>query len=88
MTKDPDIESHIADSKVKIENAAPETIETERHIDRTQRALERSRELLEGARDPLQFKPKSKAATAAVEDPAGPAPEKLIVRKFKPKRRR
>ena len=53
MTKDPDIESHIAESKVKIENAAPETIETERHIDRTQRALERSRELLEGARDPL-----------------------------------
>jgi hypothetical protein len=87
MAKDPDMESHIAESKVKIENAAPETIETERHIDRTQRALERSRELLEGARDPLQFKPRSKAATAAVEDPAGP-PEKLVVRKFKPKRRR
>ena len=55
MPKDPIVESHIAQSKAKIEKAAPETAETERHIDRTQRALERSRELLNGFRDPLQL---------------------------------
>jgi hypothetical protein len=55
MAKDPIVESHIAESKAKIEKAAPETAETERHIDRTQRALERSRELLDVCRDPFHI---------------------------------
>ena len=55
MAKDPIVESHIAESKAKIEKAAPETAETERHIDRTQRALERSREILDVCRDPFHI---------------------------------
>lgn len=55
MTKDPIVESHIAQSKAKIEKAAPDTVTAERHIDRTQMALERSRELLNDLRDPFQL---------------------------------
>lgn len=55
MSKDPMIESHIAESRAKIEKAAPETVDAERHIDRTQQALARSRTLLERRRDPLQL---------------------------------
>jgi len=49
MAKDPIIESHIAQSRAKIDKMAPETIETERHIDKTKLALERSRQLLTGS---------------------------------------
>jgi len=55
MAKDRNTESHIVESKAKINRVAPETVETERHIDRTQRALERSRVLLERFRDPLEL---------------------------------
>ena len=89
MVKDPVIENHIAQSKAKIQKTAPETVATERHIDRTQRALERSRELLEGARDSLQFvKLMGEVATVAVEDRQGPAPKNPASRKAKAKRRR
>ena len=83
MARDPIIESHIAQSKAKIEKAAPDTVAAERHIDRTQRALERSRELLESARDPLQLV-KLKGAAA---DRQGPAPKKPAAPKAKAKRR-
>jgi hypothetical protein len=55
MTKDLTIESHIADSKTKIEKARPNTIDIERRIGRGQQALERSRRLLEEPRDPLEL---------------------------------
>jgi hypothetical protein len=89
MPKDPIVESHIAQSKAKIENAAPETVETERHIDRTQHALERSRELLKSFRDPLQFGESCEhGAIVAVENSPGEAAKKPASRKTKPKRPR
>ena len=85
MAKDPLVESHIAQSKAKIEKAAPETVETERHIDRTQLALERSRELLKDPRDPLQFvRLMGEVASGAVEDRPAPAGKNPASRKAKP----
>ena len=89
MAKDPVVESHIAQSKAKIEKTAPQTVKTERHIDRTQRALERSRELLEGVRDPLQFiKLMEEVASGTVEDRPGSAVKKSPPHNSKAKHRR
>lgn len=69
MAKDPSIERQIAHSRAKIENRAPEMVETERHIDRAQQALERSRILLERHRDPFALAaPAADVASGATED--------------------
>lgn len=88
MPKDPIIESHIARSKAKIEKAAPETAETERHIDRTQRALERSRELLDLSRDPLQLAAATRNVAIGAVEGRPSAPTEAAARTAKAKRRR
>ena len=89
MLKDPILESHIAQSKAKIEKAAPETVKAERHIDRTQRALERSRELLDQFRDPLQFvKLMDEVASGTRDAPPGAAMKRAAGPKSKAKRPR
>jgi len=86
MPKDPIIESHIAESRAKIEKAAPERVEAERHIDRTQQALARSRKLLESLRDPLRFvRHIGGIASRAIADRRGVAPEKRQMSRAKAK---
>jgi len=89
VPKDPIVESHIAQSRAKIEKAAPGAVETERHIDRTQQALARSRELLKTFRDPLPFGETSgDGAIGTVEDNPGEAAKKPASRTARAKRRR
>lgn len=88
MPKDPIVESHIAQSKAKIEKTAPETAETERHIDRTQRALERSRELLGVLRDPLQVAKATRDVAIGAAEGRPSAPAEAAARTAKAKRRR
>ena len=89
MAKDPIIESHIARSRTKIEKMAPDTIETERHIDRTKLALERSRQLLSATPDVFGRAEVIEAIAmgAAANRPPEP-PTKPAARKPKPKRPR
>jgi len=90
MAKDPIIESHIAQSRAKIDKMAPETIETERHIDKTKLALERSRQLLTGSPGFFGLPPPASEAIAmgAAADRRLEPPKKPAARKPKPKRPR
>ena len=87
MTKDPIVGNHIAESKAKIAKATPETVETERHIDRAQRALERSRKLLEDVAEALPPPKRAGdlAAEAAKDRPGAPSTKRSF---RKAKRRR
>lgn len=89
MAKDQIIESHIAQSKAKIKRVAPDTVDAERHIDRTQQALERSRALLDRSRDPLELTtPTEDIAAGMVEDRPDAPQAKRAAQKAKLKGRR
>jgi hypothetical protein len=88
MPKDPIIESHIAQSRAKIEKTAPDTAAAKHCIDRTQKALERSRKLLEAIRDPLQIARRlGGMASRAVAPRASADPAQPRSNKAKAKRR-
>lgn len=71
MAKDEIVNSHIAESRAKIDKAVPQTIDSENRIDRAQRALERSRRLLEQSRVPPE--PVQRSASGRTQPPATPS---------------